>query len=125
MKNTLIGTIVLLVVLVMSSFTFVETFKVNKKILGEWEYTIPEAPYEYQEGVLIFSKEGKELKGEMIVGGYTTVLEDLVNLKGNVKATIDVQGEAVSFDLNFTKKTFEGTVSYSQGWLDISGTKKK
>ncbi len=124
MKNIMLKTTLVLTLIVMSSFTLLGTFKVNKKIIGEWEYSIPQAPYEYQTGVLILSKEGKELKGEMVVGGYTTILEELINVKRNVTANMDVQGEIVSFDLNFSKNTFEGTVSYSQGSMEITGNKK-
>lgn len=124
MKNKISGLTLVVVLLLTSSFTLLGTFKVNKKILGEWEYSVPQAPYEYQKGVLILSKEGKELKGEMLVQGYTTVLEELVNVKGNVKATVNIEGESVAFDLNFSKNTFEGTVSYSQGSMEINGTKK-
>lgn len=120
----MLKTSLVLTLIVMSSFTLLGTFKVNKKILGEWEYAVPQAPYEYQKGVLILSKEGKELKGEMVVGGYSMPMEELVNLKSNVKAKVNVEGESVSFDLNFDKKTFEGTVSYSEGTLEISGNKK-
>ena len=124
MKNIMLKSTLVLTLILMSSFTLLGTFKVNKKILGEWEYSVPQAPYEYQKGVLILSKEGKELKGEMLVQGYTTVLEELVNVKGNVKATVNIEGESVAFDLNFSKNTFEGTVSYSQGSMEINGTKK-
>lgn len=124
MKNIMLKSTLVFTLILMSSFTLLGTFKVNKKILGEWEYTVPQAPYEYQKGTMILSKEGKVLKGEMVVGGYTTPMEELVNVKGNVKAKIDVEGESVSFDLNFSKNTFEGTVLYSQGEMEISGTKK-
>lgn len=125
MKSTILKLTLLLMVVVMSGFTLTETFKVNKKILGEWEYSVPQAPYEYQEGVLVFSKDGKILKGEMIVGGYSMPMEDLVNEKDNVKAHISIEGEYVTFDLNFTKLEFSGTASYSQGTLEISGKKKE
>ena len=124
MKNIMLKSTLVLTLIIMSSFTLLGTFKVNKKILGEWEYAAPQAPYEYQKGVLVFSKEGKELKGEMVVGGYSIAMEELVNLKANVKASINIEGEIVSFDLNFDKKTFEGTVFYSQGEMEISGNKK-
>jgi len=124
MKNIILKSTLIFTLILMSSFTLLETFKVNKKILGEWEYTAPQAPYEYQKGVLVFSKEGKELKGEMVIGGYSMVMEELVNVKTNVKSRINIEGEIVSFDLNFDKNTFEGTASYSEGSLEISGSKK-
>lgn len=125
MKSTVLKLTIFLMVLVVSGFTLTETFKVNKKILGEWEYSAPHAPYEYQKGVLVFSKDGKKMKGEMIVGGYTMLMEDLVIEEDNVKAHISVEGEYVTFDLNFSELTFSGTASYSQGALEISGNKKE
>ena len=125
MKNIMLKSTLVLVLTVISSFTLMESYKVNKKILGEWEYAVPQAPYEYQKGVLVLSKEGKELKGELVIGGYSIALEDLVNVKTNVKAKVNIEGENVSFDLNFTKNTFDGTVGSSQGSMDITGNKKE
>jgi hypothetical protein len=125
MKNiSFTGTIVLMLVVV-SSFTAIDDFKVNKKILGEWEYNVPQAGYEYQKGVFVFSKEGKELKGEVLIGNQSMPMESVVNQKNNVKAKINVQGEGVSLDLNFEETTFKGTVTYSEGTMEISGSKKE
>lgn len=125
MKSAILKMTLVFMVIVISGFTIAETFKVNKEILGEWEYTVPDAPYEYQKGVMILAKDHKELKGEMIIGGYSTPLEDLVNVKYNVKASMDVQGEGVTFDINFDGNTFKGTVDSSEGTMEISGSKKK
>lgn len=110
---------------VVSSFTAIDDFKVNKKILGEWEYNVPQAGYEYQKGVIMFSAEGKELKGEVLIGNQSMPMESVVNKKNNVKAKIYVEGEGVSLDLNFEETTFKGTVSYSEGTLEIIGSKKE
>jgi len=125
MKNIMLKTTLVLTLIVMSSFTLMGTFKVNKKILGEWEYSVPQAPYEYQKGVLVLSKEGKDLKGEAVVQGFSIVMKELVNIQNNVKANVDVEGERVSIDLNFSKNTFEGTVSSSQGSMEITGNRKE
>lgn len=125
MKSAILKMTLVFMVIVISGFTIAETFKVNKEILGEWEYTVPDAPYEYQKGVMILAKDHKELKGEMIIGGYSTPLVDLVNVKYNVKASMDVQGEGVTFDINFDGNTFKGTVDSSEGTMEISGSKKK
>jgi len=95
-----------------------------KKILGEWDYSIPDAPYEYQKGVLVLKKTDGVLSGEMVIGGQGSPMEEIVYEKNNLKAVMNVQGETVRFNINFTKKTLEGTVSYSQGSMDIKGTKK-
>ncbi len=124
MKNVALKSLMLLSIVVLTSFTVVDSFMGVKKILGEWDYSIPNAPYEYQKGVLVLKKVDGVLAGEMIIGGQGSAMEDIVYEKNNLKAVMDVQGETVKFDLDFTKKTLAGTVSYSQGTLDITGTKK-
>ncbi|MEL4454375.1 hypothetical protein [Lutimonas vermicola] len=124
MKNLALKSLILLSIVVLSSFTMVDSFMGVKKILGEWDYTIPDAPYEYQKGVLVLKKIDGVLAGEMIIGGQGSAMEEIVYQKNNLRAVMNVQGEIVKFDLNFTKKTLEGTVSYSQGALEMKGTKK-
>ncbi|MGB5322111.1 hypothetical protein [Lutimonas sp.] len=124
MKNVALRSLVLVSIVVLSSFTMVDSFMGVKKILGEWDYSIPDAPYEYQKGVLVLKKIDGVLSGEMIMGGQGSPMEEIVYKKNNLKAVMNVQGEIVNFDLNFTKKTLEGTVSYSQGTLEMKGTKK-
>ena len=72
----------------------------------------------------VIKKTDGVLSGEMIMGGQGSPMEEVVYEKNNLKAVMNVQGETVRFNINFTKKTLEGTVSYSQGSLDIKGTKK-
>jgi len=124
MKNVALKSLILLSIVVLSGFTMVDSFMGVKKILGEWDYSIPDAPYEYQKGVLVLKKIDGVLSGEMIMGGQGSPMEEVVYEKNNLKAVMNVQGEIVNFDLNFTKKTLEGTVSYSQGTLEMKGTKK-
>jgi len=124
MKNVALKSLILISIVVLSGFTMVDSFMGVKKILGEWDYSIPDAPYEYQKGVLVLKKIDGVLSAEMIMGGQGSPMEEIVYKKNNLKAVMNVQGEIVNFDLNFTKKTLEGTVSYSQGTLEMKGTKK-
>lgn len=124
MKNLIIKSVLVLSIVIFSGFTLADSFVPMKKILGEWECAIPDAPYEYQNVVLVLTEVDGELNGEMRVGGQEMPMKDIVFKKSNLKASMNVQGEAVDFDLNFTKKTLEGSVTYSEGTLDITGTKK-
>ena len=124
MKNVAFKSFLLLSIIVLSSFAVKDSFVGVKKILGEWDYSIPDAPYEYQKGVLVLKKVDGVLTGEMVIGDQGTALEDVVYEKNVLNAMMDVQGETVRFKLNFTKKSFDGSVSYSQGSLDMKGTKK-
>jgi hypothetical protein len=124
MKNVAFKSFLLLSIIVLSSFSVKDSFVGVKKILGEWEYSIPDAPYEYQKGVLVLKKVDGALVGEVLIGGQGMPLEDVAYEKNVLTAKMDVQGETVRYKLNFTKKSFEGIVSYSQGSLDMKGTKK-
>jgi hypothetical protein len=124
MKNITFKSILFLSIIVLSSFAVKDSFVGVKKILGEWECSIPDAPMEYQKGVLVLSRVDGVLNAEMVMGGQGMPLEDVVYEKDVLKGKMDVQGETVRYNLNFTKKSFEGIVSYSQGTLDITGTKK-
>lgn len=124
MKIIALKGFLLLSVFVLSSFAVKDSKVKVKKILGEWEYSIPDAPHGYQNGVLVLSKVDGVLSGEMVMEGQGSPLEEVEYEKNVLKAKMFVQGETVRFNLNFTKKSFEGVVSYSQGALDISGTKK-
>ena len=105
MKNVALKSLMLLSIVVLSSFTMVDSFMGVKKILGEWDYSIPDAPYEYQKGVLVLKKTDGVLSGEMIIGGQGSPMEEIVYEKNNLKAVMNVQGETVRFNINFTKKT--------------------
>jgi hypothetical protein len=109
----------------MTSFTVNDSLVVTKKFIGEWEYSVPDAPYQYQAGTFIFSKVEKKLSGTIAIDGYKTDLSNVVTKKNNLTCEVYIEGETVTFDLTFTKKSFSGTASYSQGELDISGSKKK
>ena len=124
MKNITFKSILFLSIIVLSSFAVEDSFVGVKKILGEWECSIPDAPMEYQKGVLVLTRVDGVLNAEMVMGGQGMPLEDVVYEKDVLKGKMNVQGETVRYNLNFTKKSFEGIVSYSQGTLDITGTKK-
>ncbi|OIQ38405.1 MAG: hypothetical protein BM563_06200 [Bacteroidetes bacterium MedPE-SWsnd-G1] len=109
--------------LVLASFTTTSNSNA-KKILGTWSYEVPDAPYDYQEGDLIFEKADGELNGYAKIGGYKTEVDNLVVDGKNVTFSMYVEETEVEFDLEFDKKSFKGTVSYVEGTLDISGSKK-
>ena len=126
MKQTMTTLGLLLLVALISNFTTTNSTTTNsKKIIGTWEYTVPNAPYEYQEGELTIEEVDGELSGYTMVGDYKTDVEDLVIEDKNVTFTINIEDTEVSFDLDFDKNSFKGTVTYVEGTLTISGTKKE
>lgn len=124
MKKIILTSAMILTVVLMSSFAVNDVIDDSKNALGTWEYSVPDAPYEYQQGELIIEKKDGKLTGYTMMDGYKTTIEDVVTKKNNLTFYLYVENEKVSFDLDFEKKSFTGTVSYSEGDLEISGKKK-
>ena len=126
MKKLMTSSIVLIALLLMSFNTTENVREISaKSIVGTWTYVVPNAPYEYQNGELTFQKEKKIFTGFVMVSGYKNELNDVTVNKNKVSFYVYFQGEKVTFNLDFTKKSFKGMASYSGGDLEISGEKKK
>ena len=125
MKNLILKSTIILSLLVMTSFTAKDSTTSAKKIVGVWEYSVPDAPYEYQTGIMTFSKVKKELSGFISIEGNKMDMEKVVFKKDKLTSEVYIQGETVTFNLTFEKNSFSGTASYSQGDMDITGTKKE
>jgi len=115
---------ILMLVMLAASFTSVNAMvKVDPE--GTWSYTANEAPYEYSSGDIVVSKEGKEYKVELKLGEYYKIKANSVEYKDNVLSfKVYVEGESVSVKTTLDADKHEGTASYSEGTLKISGKKK-
>jgi hypothetical protein len=124
MKNIIFKGSAILILFVLTSYTVTDFAFKTKNLVGTWEYAVPDAPYEYQKGEIVFLKKEGELTGFFLVEGLKAPLRNLKSQKSKVNFEAYIQGVTIIFDLTFKKKSFEGTVSYSEGTLDISGNKK-
>ena len=124
MKKMFFTLSMVVLLVAMSGFEGAETSAKIKRFVGSWEYQAPKAPYEYQKGVMHFAKEGKELKGNVEVMGNSIPLNDIQTNKKHLSGYFHVQGEKVVISLDFEKESFTGTASYSQGSLELLGTRK-
>ncbi len=123
MKNLILRSSLILSFLLMTSFTVKENSTDNKDIIGVWEYAVPDAPVEYQEGTFTFSQEENKLSGFILIDGYKLDLENVLADQDKLTCEVLLEGEIVTFDLTFTKESFSGTASYSEGDLAITGRK--
>lgn len=123
-KNIFIS--VFVISLTLMSFADKKTSLSNKiDLIGAWDYSVPEAAYEYQEGSIIFEEIDGELSGYIMVEEYKTVIEDIQVDKNDITFYLYLENEDITFKLKFKDNTFSGIVSYSGGELSISGEKKK
>jgi len=125
MKNLILKGSLVLILFVTASFLTINKDTSDMKMVGSWEYSAPDAPYEYQEGEIHFLLQDDKLVGFVSIDGYKIELEDVVVKGDNVTCEVYVEGESVTLELKFKKKSFTGTASYSEGTLEFTGKKIK
>jgi len=125
MKNLLNKSMLVLSLFLMIANASAGESKINKKILGTWEYTSEQAPYEYSEGHIVFSNKDGKLFGVVVIDGYEMALNKLNEKDNKVTFELFVEGETVTVEMIITKKTFKGSASFSEGTLPFSGKKIK
>jgi hypothetical protein len=129
MKKIISVNIILLVVFVASSFSVSTTLLNDKNVIGTWEYNIPEASYEYQNGKLIIEKKEGKLTGHFLSDAENTTIEK-VSFKENKLSFIyffDTEGQEIelTFNLTIDKDKFRGSLSTPEGSMSMTGVKKK
>ena len=113
-----------MLVMLTASFT---TLNAQKKVdpVGTWSYQANNAPYEYSSGDIVVSKDGKDFKVVLELSEYYKITANNVAYEENVLSfTLYVEGESVSVKATMGKESLEGTASYSEGTIKLSGKKK-
>ena len=123
MKKIMTTKIILLSVVLLSSFISVNLTSDNKDVIGTWNYAVPNAPAEYQKGQLILEDKEGELSGYTKIGDYKNYIENPKLENKTLTFTMFIEDTDVSFDLNFDHNKFSGKVTYTEGILDITGVK--
>nr|AOE10949.1 hypothetical protein [uncultured bacterium]CCF99311.1 conserved hypothetical protein [uncultured Flavobacteriia bacterium] len=129
MKKIISVNLILLVVFVASSFSVSTTLLNDKNVIGTWEYNIPEASYEYQNGKLIIEKKEGKLTGHFLSDAENTTIEK-VSFEENKLSFIyffDTEGQEIelTFNLTIDKDKFRGSLSTPEGSMSMTGVKKK
>jgi hypothetical protein len=97
----------------------------EKDVVGTWDYSAPNAPYEYSKGQIIITQGDDKLEGKVNIDGYEMKLNN-IKVEGDVLTfSLYVEGEYVSVKLTVTGDTLEGKASTSEGLLDVTGQKAK
>jgi hypothetical protein len=129
MKKIISVNLFLLVAFVASSFSASTTLLNDKNVIGTWEYNIPEASYEYQNGKLVIEKKEGKLTGHFLSNAEKTAIKK-VTFKENKLSFIyffDADGQEIelTFNLTIDKDKFKGSLSTPEGSMSMTGLKKK
>jgi len=124
MKN--LKALVISSLLVLSTGVLFAQMKSDVKPEGTWAFSAQDAPYEYSTGDLVITREGKELKGEIVFSEYNKVKAYDMKLENNVltfKAYIE--GEVINSKNTITKDEMKGKVNYSEGTIEFTAKREK
>ena len=123
-KNVFRSVAALMLVILVASFTSASPAKRFSPV-GTWEYSIQDVPPEYQNGIMIITKN-KDGYGISMGAGEDYMLEadNVVYKKKTLKFTLYVEYETVTTSGTFDKDTFTGTVSLSEGDFDMKADRK-
>lgn len=95
----------------------------EKSWIGKWQYSAPQADYPYQNGKIIFSMEGEELKAFVEVNGRKLQARELEVSENKASFVLTIEGESVKVFLTSKGKELTGTATYSGGEVTLSGKK--
>jgi len=125
MKRLLISGSASLIILFALMFNVSTVSAKDKDVVGTWDYSAPNAPYEYSKGQIIITQGEDKLEGKVDIDGYEMKLNS-VKLEDDVLAfSLYVEGEYVSVKLTVKGDSFEGKASTSEGLLEVTGKRAK
>ena len=116
---------VLSIMMVFAMNILAQDQKTAKAIEGTWLYTADMAPYEYQEGKVIFFKKDGEYKAKIDIDGYIIPTKDLKIEKSKVTCSASVDYEPITIKLTLKDGKLSGEVDTYEGVIPVKLVKEK
>jgi hypothetical protein len=121
MKRLLISGSASLIILFALMFNVNIVNAKDKDVVGTWEYSAPNAPYEYSKGKIIITQGEDKLEGKVDIDGYEMKLNSIKVDDDVLSFSLYVEGEYVSVKLTIDGDSLEGKASTSEGLLEVTG----
>jgi hypothetical protein len=123
-KNVSRGVFALLLIVLVSSFTFHAPTKKFSPV-GTWEYSVPGVQPGYETGSMIISLDGKEYKVSMQLNEYFKAdAENVVYKKNALNFSVWVETEEILVSGTFEDDTFTAKLSYFEGDFELTAVRK-
>jgi len=123
-RTILKGAVGLLLVVLVSSFTF-DTPAKKYSPVGSWEYSVPGVQAGYETGTMIIDEDGKDYKITMVLNEYFKAdAEKVVYNKKTLSFSVWVETEEVLVSGTFDGDNFSGILSYFEGEFNLKATRK-
>ena len=114
----------ILIVILVSISSNAEAKK-YKKILGAWEFSAPNAPPPYDNGVMSFKEIDKKLAGEFIIQGQAMAIPQIDFEKNVLTLGFEVENTPISLVLNLKDGVLEGTTESPNGTVTVTAKPAK
>lgn len=99
--------------------------KKEDKLKGAWNYSLPDAPYEYQSGTIEFKEAGGKQTAVVNIQGNIITINDLKKDGDKYTCNLTVDGSDVKVVFNPGAEKITGMVT-AEGWdMPITLTPKK
>jgi len=96
----------------------------NKSLMGEWLYTVSDAPYGYEKGSLIFSEKNGQTICVIKVEAGELQASNLKIEKKKITFTTQVEGNSINIELTRKKKILTGNAQTPEGPKTLTAIKK-
>jgi len=93
------------------------------ELVGYWNYSVPNAPYEYSKGDLLINKEKDSFTVKIILPAGSMNAENVVVQGNEITFEVYVEGALVTVALEAQGDTISGFAETPEGTLQIKGTK--
>ncbi len=78
--------------------------KKTNTIVNMWEYSAPNAPYGYQEGVFHIMEENGKLKGEVIIQQSRVSIPEITKVNNEYRCSFYIDGQAMDVSMKQKSK---------------------
>ena len=96
----------------------------NKSLIGEWLYTVSDAPYGYEKGSLIFSEKSGQTVCVVKVEAGELEASNLKIEKKNITFSTSVEGNLINIALTRKKNKLIGSAQTPEGPKTLIAIKK-
>jgi len=103
----------------------VQAVSLDKKIIGQWQYSAPTAPSPYGSGQINFIQDGEKLKGEIVIEGQKVEFSQITFKGEEVSVTINLESTPVTVKLKMVDEKLEGSAESPDGPVTITAVRKK
>ncbi|OPZ30355.1 MAG: hypothetical protein BWZ00_00995 [Bacteroidetes bacterium ADurb.BinA174] len=96
----------------------------NKTVVGQWKYSVPEAPYGYEKGVISLTEKDKALSGDLIFdSGYKVKLASVSLKADTLRLGVYIESEYITAISKVKGNKIDGTVDSSLGKMTFKAEK--